>query len=277
MTRVRPTLPATLLASLLAHVTIGLALPRRPLPPTVRLAQPDVVDVQLQPPAPRPPKPAPVEPTPTAKPPEPPPPPPPVRRHHRPRPRPQATRPAVPPAPQPPEPTAPPRSGDPEAPADPTEPARFDGLTLTNEQGSWSAVAGSGNPYDGPIGPPPRRTPRGPRRGVPDGQPEGTPHVPLADLGAPPRPPPLDGALARHYPARARSLGIEGQATLRARVRPDGRVDRIRVLSERPSDQGFGEACRRTLAGSRWKPPRARDGRAVATTVTYRCTFRIRD
>jgi hypothetical protein len=48
-------------------------------------------------------------------------------------------------------------------------------------------------------------------------------------------------------------------------------VRQASVLDE--SSPGFGEACRRTVTGSRWSPPRDRQGRKVATEIRYTCRF----
>jgi hypothetical protein len=50
-------------------------------------------------------------------------------------------------------------------------------------------------------------------------------------------------------------------------------VRAARVMNE--SFGGFGEACRRTLAGSRWSPPRDASGKPVSTEVSYTCRFEI--
>lgn len=97
--------------------------------------------------------------------------------------------------------------------------------------------------------------------------------VPLAALSQKPQPPPLDGVLARHYPARARSLRQSGEANVRARVEANGRV-RIAIVRFE-SGKGFGAACRAALLESRWTPPRDARGKPVATWVSYRCRFRI--
>jgi TonB family protein len=95
--------------------------------------------------------------------------------------------------------------------------------------------------------------------------------VALADLSEKPRPPSLGSALRRHYPVDARQRGVGGTATVKARVEPDGRVRKVELVSE--TFPGFGDACRRTLTGSEWSPPRDREGRAVSTAIRYTCRF----
>jgi TonB family protein len=100
------------------------------------------------------------------------------------------------------------------------------------------------------------------------------PEVAPADLSRPPSPPVLDEALARNYPDSARQNGLTGKAVVRARVLAQGTVRDLAVVSE--SAPGFGEACKATLADSRWSAPLDRDGRPVATTIHYTCRFTTR-
>jgi TonB family protein len=99
--------------------------------------------------------------------------------------------------------------------------------------------------------------------------------MPLAELSKKPAPPPLAEALERNYPPEARSQGKSGEAKVRARIDPGGRVAIARVTSE--TSDGFGHACQKTLLDSTWTPPLDRDGKPVATWVTYRCKFRVDD
>jgi hypothetical protein len=39
---------------------------------------------------------------------------------------------------------------------------------------------------------------------------------------------------------------------------------------------GFGSACERTVRAGRWEAPLDREGRAVATEITYVCRFEVR-
>jgi len=95
--------------------------------------------------------------------------------------------------------------------------------------------------------------------------------VALADLSRPPSPPSLDEALARRYPAAARAEGRSGRAVVRARIEPDGRAVVVGVVTA--TEPAFGEACRLTVDGSRWRPPLDARGAPVATEVSYTCTF----
>ena len=99
--------------------------------------------------------------------------------------------------------------------------------------------------------------------------------TPLRDLARKPRPPPLDAALRRNYPADHRRRGVEGQAEVRVLITADGRVGQTDVLSE--SGAGFGRACRDTLLGTRWSQPVSQEGRPVNTLLTYRCRFKVGD
>ena len=98
--------------------------------------------------------------------------------------------------------------------------------------------------------------------------------VPASSLSKAPRAPGLDAALERNYPADARRSGISGRAMLRVAIHADGRVGRVVKVSE--SFAGFGEACAKTVRDARWEPPLDRDGRAVATEITYVCEFEVR-
>lgn len=95
--------------------------------------------------------------------------------------------------------------------------------------------------------------------------------VAVGDLSARPSPPVLGPALERNYPPDARRRGLSGTAKVRARIDPDGVVRRVSLLEE--SAAGFGNACSRTLTGSRWAAPKDKAGRAVATEIRYTCRF----
>jgi TonB family protein len=166
----------------------------------------------------------------------------------------------------PPPPTAP----APTTPAPPAEsgPVDLGGVTLTNDGSGASWAAPAGNVAVKPSVPraltataPPRAAPSVPST------------VAAADLSQKPAPPALDGALARNYPPELRRRGVGGVAVVRVRIEPDGSVRIASVVSETQS--GFGDACRRTVLGSRWVAPRDRSGRPAATFVSYTCRFRV--
>ncbi len=172
--------------------------------------------------------------------------------------------------------TTPPPAPQPVPASAPPPPADFTGTTLTNDSGTgWATAVGTGEPIDGPIGRPgvPRAESARPRV-VPAAATTGGPAiVALADLSQPPRAPNLNDALAHNYPATARQRGVAGKAVVRARIGADGKARVLDVVSE--SLDGFGVACRRTLDGSRWEPPRDRSGQAVDTVLTYTCRFEV--
>jgi TonB family protein len=204
----------------------------------------------------------------------------------------QEAAPAPPPPPPPPvvEPPPPPRverakpkaapSVNPEPPpaaAPPPAPVDLTGVTLTNDSGgsAWSSAVGNGSALNGPVGPIGPVTSVKPAASA-SAHPVAVraaeiPVVAVSDLSARPVPPELAGSLRDHYPALAKQRGIGGSASVRARIEPDGRVRRVDLESE--TFAGFGDACKQTLAGSRWTAPRDRDGRAVATLIRYTCRF----
>jgi protein TonB len=162
-----------------------------------------------------------------------------------------------------PEPQAPPSAVD------------LRGVTLTNDQGAaWSSAVGNGSSFDGPVGAvghavaPAGTGDASPRVST---RPAEIPVVAVADLSSRPVPPELGANLLAHYPADARQRGIGGSASVELRIEPDGRVRQVSVQTE--TFAGFGEACRKTLAGSQWSAPRDKQGRAVATRVRYTCRF----
>jgi TonB family protein len=148
------------------------------------------------------------------------------------------------------------------------------GVTLTNDSGggSWTSAVGDGSGLDGPVGPIGARLPAAaPSVTALSARPAEAAVVSLADLSTKPVPPELAGNLADRYPAAAKERRIGGSASVEARIEPDGRVRRVTLKHE--TFTGFGEACRQTLLGSRWSPPRDREGRNVATVVRYTCRF----
>jgi len=247
-----PTFLVVIAASILAHVMVLALLPPADAAVPEAAAPPVFVTIAAAPPPPPPPPvlvPAALPPTVAARQP--------VARGPRPAvPRRVAARPTV--ATAAPRPTA-------------AEPADFSGLTLTNEGGGWSSPVGDGAPLTGPIATP------GPTQVKRDRVAEGPTVrdrvVALGDLSRPPRAPDLDAQLAANYPREARLAGTAGSAVIRARILVDGRVGPTRVVSE--SAPGFGVACQRTLAGSRWQPPLDAHKQAVATDLAYTCTFAV--
>jgi protein TonB len=103
---------------------------------------------------------------------------------------------------------------------------------------------------------------------------QGPRFVPLANLARAPRAPRLDAALEKNYPAAARQSGIAGSAVLRVQVLADGRIGAVRRVSE--TFAGFADACERTVKGGVWEPPLDRDGKPVATEITYTCRFDVK-
>lgn len=79
--------------------------------------------------------------------------------------------------------------------------------------------------------------------------------------------------LERNYPREARKLGKSGEAKVRVRVEASGEV-RAATLAFATSPD-FGEACVRTLIGTRWSSPLDRGGMPAPTSLYYRCKFRI--
>ncbi|MDB4960282.1 MAG: Ferric siderophore transport system, periplasmic binding protein TonB [Myxococcales bacterium] len=154
-----------------------------------------------------------------------------------------------------------------------TPPADFSGVTLTNEGAGWSTSVGDGGSMSGPIA-----QQRTPSPAIQRGRVATTPAtsdrvVALGNLSRPPRAPNLDDRLAANYPREARLAGTGGSAVVRARILIDGRVGTTRVVSE--TLPGFGVACQRTLAGSRWQAPLDAHKAPVATDLTYTCTFAV--
>lgn len=154
------------------------------------------------------------------------------------------------------------------------QPLDLRGVTLTNDSGGFAMPTGNGLALDRPIGtsrapvlaPPPTVAP-------PPASPPPPALVAFESLGSRPSPPSLEGALAQNYPTDARRRAIGGSAKVRARIEADGVARSVSVEGE--TFAGFGEACRRTVVGSRWSPPRDANGRAVATQVRYTCHFKV--
>jgi len=191
--------------------------------------------------------------------------------------------PPKPPEPEPDEPPEPPEQAPkptnqaprelPPPVAPPPAPLDLRGLTLTNGEGAFAMPTGNALPLDRPIG-----TSRAP---APDPSPVRQPPAPAAApalvafeaLGTRPKPPALEASLRQNFPADARRRAIGGSATVLARIERDGVARGVSVVNE--TFAGFGDACRRTLAGSRWTPPLDATGRAVSTQVRYTCHFKV--
>jgi hypothetical protein len=96
------------------------------------------------------------------------------------------------------------------------------------------------------------------------------------DLSRPAIPPHLQPLIDANFPAAARLARVGGTVTVSAIIQEDGNPTDVRVVSVNPSGRGFGETCSRTVhEGPDWKPKLNRDGRPVASKVTYTCTFTL--
>ncbi len=199
-----------------------------------------------------------------------------------PEPEPEPVRPPPRPRPRNEPPPPPPPDDEPPPPPPPPAPIDFpDVLTSEgNSGGSTFVVPATQAPTMGPIRSPRAGTGMGDRA---DGQEGGTGTgmgpvvVALSDLSrAPEAPTGVAACLEENYPRQAKQQGVEGTARVRLRVSPSGRASRIRVRSESVDGFGFGAACRRCLSDRRWSPPLDQEGQPVATTVPFRCQFRIR-
>lgn len=199
--------------------------------------------------------------------PEKPKPPPPPKPTERPSPKenaPRAVARAAPTNDTPPPPTA-------NAPPPSTQPLDLSGVTLTNAGGpGWGIDTRPSVPATTATTKTVEKT-----APTPSAKPARVevPVVAAKDLSKHPAAPSLDSQLRNHYPADARRRGVGGEAVVRARVDPDGRVRTCSVVSE--SESGFGSACRSTVLGSSWSPPLDREGHPVATYVRYTCRFRV--
>jgi protein TonB len=157
---------------------------------------------------------------------------------------------------------------EPPPPADPG-PVELGGVTLTNDGpgASWSL------PVSAASARPRASAPAKPHSRSASVAPAAPIVMAASDLSRRPSPPALDGALARNYPADLRRRGVGGVAVVRIRIDPDGQARSPGVVSE--TEAGFGDACRRTVLGSRWLPPLDKSGRPAATYVSYTCRFHV--
>ena len=79
--------------------------------------------------------------------------------------------------------------------------------------------------------------------------------------------------LERYYPRRALRMNMQGSATLDCRVAVDGWLN-CTVLSETPSDWGFGEAALRIAREYRMVPA-MRNGEAIEARYVMRVPFNL--
>lgn len=167
-----------------------------------------------------------------------------------------------------------------EPPPAPEAPVDFTGVTLTADgSGSWSTAVGNGQRITAPVGRIAQVTGRE-RTGLTGGEVGGTgtkPRVLQSDnlSRRPGAPQTLNQLLEKNYPKQARNQGIEGQAVVRVRILPDGRLSVVRVKKE-TGRYGFGAACIATLrAGGRWVPALDQQGRPGAYEIDFPCTFEV--
>ena len=85
---------------------------------------------------------------------------------------------------------------------------------------------------------------------------------------------PSGAELSRFYPERAARMGLGGHATIHCAVAPNGRLNTCSVVSEDPSELGFGNAAVRLSSYFRMRP-RMVDGQAVGGEVNIPLTFRV--
>lgn len=191
--------------------------------------------------------------------------------------------PLAPKIPEPPVEEPPPPSEEPAAdpaPVDELPAGEVSGTTLVAEgTGDFSAPTGSGEARRGAFrskSSPPKRVVRVIKRPAQPAAPKEVQDVvPIKDLKKRPSPPFLGDALKRNYPLQAKQQGRSGEAKIRAKVDKNGRITVATIAME--SSSGFGQACRKTLLDSHWSAPLNKEGKEVATWISYRCKFRIDD
>jgi TonB family protein len=199
---------------------------------------------------------------------------------------PEPAAPVVPPPPKErpralPRPQAEPPPKEPPAPAEETV-ADFSGLVLSG-QGSSGFQVEQGNQTDraGPIGKPSAVPTGRNREGTPGGAVGGTGEalVAVGDLSSRPAPPSAsyDSYLYRNFPQEARARGVGGTALVSLTIGADGKPRNVRVRRENPEGFGFGQVCVQMFrAGPSWSPPRDKNGNAVATSISFECTFSLK-
>jgi len=122
---------------------------------------------------------------------------------------------------------------------------------------------------------------------VPDPKPQ-PPAPPVVAPPAPPAPPrnpvienptwdrkPSGDDVARYYPDRALRQEVDGRATISCSVKANGTVTGCSVVSESPSDYGFGDAAIKLSTRFRMKPKRADGSPVEGGTVRIPIVFRI--
>jgi TonB family protein len=92
-----------------------------------------------------------------------------------------------------------------------------------------------------------------------------------------PSPPPglNNAALLPYFPTRARREGVNGEATVRIELSPEGEVRSVTVRDETPEGYGFGDACATTVLefSTGWSPALDAEGRPGAFTFPFSCRF----
>jgi protein TonB len=236
--------------ALVLHATIGIALVRVDLSALFRREAIVEMDVEEKKPLPPP----------ELKPPPPPPPEPPaarpriVTRHIR--------------APEPPPEAAPPPPNQEPPPEAKAAPPVF-GVTISSTVSGDSAgmAVPVGNtlmtkdrkPGKGPVGPAVAGDTQRP--------PEPVPELFLAEQ------PRVLQEIKAEYPPDAQRMGIEGVVECRVFIDQNGDVRDVKVL--KPAGHGFDERARQALRKFKFSRPRASDGRAVPTSITYTFRFEV--
>jgi len=84
-------------------------------------------------------------------------------------------------------------------------------------------------------------------------------------------------AMSRYYPERAQRLGVSGSATINCTVAANGTISGCDVVSETPSNYGFGDAARKLSRFFKMRPQMV-DGQPVAGgTIEIPIQFRLSD
>ncbi len=131
---------------------------------------------------------------------------------------------------------------------------------------TWAALSGTGTTLGGGLSGRPGRATVQSRETV----------LAARDLSRKAKAPDLDPLVQRNFPTAARMASVGGTVTVSAWIAKDGTPSDVRVESVTPQGRGFGETCSRTVhQGPSWKPELNRDGRPVASRVTYTCHFRL--